>query len=804
MSSNEAVSKKIKLSYDQASYGIKNSNVSDYKESFVVDTAFELAGKALQEQYTCQYCQYTTENIKSARAHALKKHMGVEGSQSFTKGKNVFVVDTTFETKGKALQQQYACQYCQYTTENIKSARDHALKKHMGVEGSQTFTKRKNVLISAATLDQSRDNSTFSSIHNTSNSSGEFPFLSQSQLEQLSKKASSLLKGTMNQQIEYFEDCCIEKQAPKICIFCDVFIIGTMVPNWISKDLILQHSHRIDVNRWKEISGNNDLNLILRSQYLFPEEGFENLLLSPRSMKDPTTGKFLCCSTCCSSFRKEYIYSSPPKFSFANNFLIGLLPDDAWKTHETEQMNILLPLMIAPIRPFYYLFSINGGACKRMQGTVTFFSNAQSEMIGGLEALSNRVKNIIFFIVFQGRMTLEQKVIARNKVKVNYTQYKKLLQWMISNNQSIFKNIDLSNITIPTIIDRNDDTSQNLHDESRDPQVESQFDIRFYYPSTDSPSTSTGGFDSKESFLKAVLSGSTPTMYVYGKNFVSDINLKLESVLPMAFPFGIGGPGVKRENHVSYEECLRHYRNLCLPALHRDDVILVSYHLLNRILSFKSAIINCNKKVAENSTIAHQFSNITIKDLEEAVDARQSHINNGINDTGVTTKFLRTVEACCRPLQHTAEAATAARGKYFAMFDQFGSGAIFVTISPTGSRNLRVRAYAEGKMIKLPSPWKMTNEECAMYLDEMTNLNQFYPGAGEIEFRSQLDIFIEHILNWDIKRQKAKGIGAFGLVMAYGISVEDQLMGNLHAHMLIHIKGTYILRNHTTYKKYYI
>ena len=316
--------------------------------------------------------------------------------------------------------------------------------------------------------------------------------------------------------------------------------------------------------------------------------------------------------------------------------------------------------------------------------------------------------------------------------------------------------------------------------------------LRFYYPSTDSPSTSTGGFESKESFLRAVLSGTTPTMYVYGKNFVSDVNLKLESVLPIAFPFGVGGPGVKRENHVSYEECLRHYRNLCLPSLHKDDVILVTYHLLNRILSFKSAIINCNKKVADNSTIAHQFSNITITDLEEAVEARQSYNNNGITGNEITTKFLRTVEACCRPLQHTAEAATTARGKYFAMFDRFGTGAIFVTISPTGSRNLRVRAFAEGKTTTLPTPWKMTNEECTSYLDEMTNLNQFYPGAGELEFRSQLDIFIEHILNWDIKKQKSKGIGVFGQVIAYGMSVEDQLMGNLHAHMLIIIKGMHI------------
>jgi len=79
MSSNEGLSKKIKLSYDKASYGTKSSNVQEDKESFVVDTAFELAGNALQEQYTCQYCVHTTDNIKSARSHAQRRHKDVEG-----------------------------------------------------------------------------------------------------------------------------------------------------------------------------------------------------------------------------------------------------------------------------------------------------------------------------------------------------------------------------------------------------------------------------------------------------------------------------------------------------------------------------------------------------------------------------------------------------------------------------------------------------------------------------------------------------------------------------------------------------
>jgi len=52
--------------------------------------------------------------------------------------------------------------------------------------------------------------------------------------------------------------------------------------------------------------------------------------------------------------------------------------------------------------------------------------------------------------------------------------------------------------------------------------------------------------------------------------------------------------------------------------------------------------------------------------------SRINHENNSSGD-----RYLRTVEACCRPLQHTAEVATAARGKYFALYDHLGFGSVY-------------------------------------------------------------------------------------------------------------------------------
>jgi hypothetical protein len=102
-----------------------------------------------------------------------------------------------------------------------------------------------------------------------------------------------------------------------------------------------------------------------------------------------------------------------------------------------------------------------------------------------------------------------------------------------------------------------------------------------------------------------------------------------------------------------------------------------------------------------------------------------------------------------------------------------------------------VKAFALGKSVILPTPWTMSDEDCTEYLDKIVEINQFYPGAGELEFRSQLDIFIENMLMWDRKKRMSKGVGVFGVVQAFGISVEYQLLGNLHAHAIIFIEGTF-------------
>ena len=57
-----------------------------------------------------------------------------------------------------------------------------------------------------------------------------------------------------------------------------------------------------------------------------------------------------------------------------------------------------------------------------------------------------------------------QKLITRNKIKVNIDQYTRLLNWMIANNPKTFGDIDVNNPPVPAIFDKNDDSTENLRD----------------------------------------------------------------------------------------------------------------------------------------------------------------------------------------------------------------------------------------------------------------------------------------------------------------------------------------------------
>ena len=58
--------------------------------------------------------------------------------------------------------------------------------------------------------------------------------------------------------------------------------------------------------------------------------------------------------------------------------------------------------------------------------------------------------------------------------------------------------------------------------------------------------------------------------------------------------------------------------------------------------------------------------------------------------------------------------------------------------------------------------------ECIADMRLRKKIRLMYPGACSLEFQSLMQILIETLFNWDTKKQRAKGKGIFGTVVAFG------------------------------------
>jgi hypothetical protein len=58
-------------------------------------------------------------------------------------------------------------------------------------------------------------------------------------------------------------------------------------------------------------------------------------------------------------------------------------------------------------------------------------------------------------------------------------------------------------------------------------------------------------YGSTEQFALALFQRSAPSLLAYGGTYANSTDISIENILPFAFPFGIGGPKMKRRIKVS-------------------------------------------------------------------------------------------------------------------------------------------------------------------------------------------------------------------------------------------------------------
>jgi len=106
--------------------------------------------------------------------------------------------------------------------------------------------------------------------------------------------------------------------------------------------------------------------------------------------------------------------------------------------------------------------------------------------------------------------------------------------------------------------------------------------------------------------------------------------------------------------------------------------MLVLHNMYERHHAVSVAYLHCLHKV-DDDTIAEHFANMTVAQLQSAINHAQSNLPT--NDR-IANQLLRSIDAVCKNLGHTNDAAKSAWLKMFANNVCFGQGSIFFTVTP--------------------------------------------------------------------------------------------------------------------------
>jgi hypothetical protein len=152
---------------------------------------------------------------------------------------------------------------------------------------------------------------------------------------------------------------------------------------------------------------------------------------------------------------------------------------------------------------------------------------------------------------------------------------------------------------------------------------------------------------------------SAPTLLAYGGTCAKNADMKIENILPFAFPFGIGGPKMEQRAKVSLELCIQVYMHLSLTQFMEGPTILVMNHIYNRQMSYKTGVMTCKSSI-DGIPLGEKLSTLSTEDFEKIKD------NNTDNLDETTKCFLKAISTSCKAMGHTEQAAKDARWRCFA------------------------------------------------------------------------------------------------------------------------------------------
>ncbi|KAL7432030.1 hypothetical protein ACHAXM_002882, partial [Skeletonema potamos] len=567
-----------------------------------------------------------------------------------------------------------------------------------------------------------------------------------------------------------------------VCLICDRVIIGCETVHKLDKKVVLNAKTKFSVESYNSFY-DMELNAELIKQY--EVAGLEGLLLSPRATRttNASTGDvhFSTCGNCYNSM-KDKGSDKPPRHAIANGFAIGQVPTRILKNEDiTEEMCALL----APVRPYAYLFAYSAGAHKSIRGHYSFFEMDLTHTGSVMNYFLKIGTNPMVYVVLNGRMTPKQKELVRQRAELDTAKMMELLEWFVTESgHPAYANVTPpSECPQPVVME--DEENANNTDKEMDPEVEHTFaGASYHFASNHDPNVETGVYETNQQFVASMLDRTMPTLLVSGGEYANLKELKLENVTPLQFPFGQGGPKQPRRTRISYLECYKLYSRLSLKQFMRADFLLVLNHMHGRLLSFNKAMIKCKSQNC-GTTLAEKISTLDINDLNSAM----MMIQTGQDPKGTAAEYIKTIKASCEPIGHSAEAAKKNRRRHFALCDYFGESSLFVTTTPCDECSFRVKVFVNaGEEQTLPSLGDLDDEDhirqCYFDFEVRKRDRTLYPGACSLVYQHLMQIVTECLIGWNTKTKTGR-VGVLGKPLAWSRTDEEQARKTLHAHWQI-------------------
>jgi hypothetical protein len=336
---------------------------------------------------------------------------------------------------------------------------------------------------------------------------------------------------------------------------------------------------------------------------------------------------------------------TPPKFAIANGFVIGSFPQEIKfinnegqtirRKVEDVELTDTLKAMVAPLRPYGCVFAYSGGAQKSLRGNYQIFEMDQNRLGGVMNHLNQAGIGEHIYCVLCGRMTPDQKQIIRKRSRIDTQLYIDILTWFVkeSGHPGYLKTSIPEDCPQPLLVE--DNPTKNNTDDPCDTALETNYEGGTYFFScAQDPSQHTSVYGSSDTFALALFQRSAPTLLAYGGTYAKNTDMKIENILPFAFPFGIGGPKMERRVNVSLELCIQVYLRLSLEQFMEGPTILVMNHIFNRQMSYKTGVMTCRSTI-DGIPLGEKLSTLSTEDFEQINDSNNDNLN------ATTKSFLR-------------------------------------------------------------------------------------------------------------------------------------------------------------------